>query len=314
MDVSVVVVTYNPDYKKLFSTLKSIICQKDVDFEIVIADDGSKSFDEKKIREWLQEKQFDQYTIVANPVNQGTMKNAFSGWKASSGDYIKQLSPGDMLFSEYSLCNALKTVKELGLSTAFGLAASYTIVEDEVQLSSIQNPVNLGPYYQKCTNDIMLNYVCLRDYANGMAFISKKDVLLKYGLMLIDKVKYAEDCTYILIAANEPSFGFIDDYIIWYERGEGISTQGSQIWNERIFNDNKACFKLLSDMNSLFKGAYISMGNYNDNIIGKLWTKIYRKIYKQLIKLKLKNNKNDIRFDKKIDNIEYLYNLLDKNK
>ena len=40
----------------------------------------------------------------------------------------------------------------------------------------------------------------------------------------------------------------------------------------------------------------------------------YRKIYKQLIKLKLKNNKNDIRFDKKIDNIEYLYNLLDKNK
>ena len=42
-DISVVVLTYNPDLNDLKKTLRSIMLQDGVDFEIVIADDGSKN-------------------------------------------------------------------------------------------------------------------------------------------------------------------------------------------------------------------------------------------------------------------------------
>ena len=49
-DVSALVVCYKPNLKKLIMTLKSLIYQKDVCMQIVIADDGSEidHFDEIK--------------------------------------------------------------------------------------------------------------------------------------------------------------------------------------------------------------------------------------------------------------------------
>ena len=41
IDVSVIVVMYNPVLDKLYKTLDSIICQKGVSFEIILCDDGS---------------------------------------------------------------------------------------------------------------------------------------------------------------------------------------------------------------------------------------------------------------------------------
>ena len=41
VDVSVVVLTYNPDLRGLKRTLRSVMLQTGVNFEIIIADDGS---------------------------------------------------------------------------------------------------------------------------------------------------------------------------------------------------------------------------------------------------------------------------------
>ena len=41
MQISVVVLTYNPDSEKLLATLRSVICQQDVDYEVILSDDGS---------------------------------------------------------------------------------------------------------------------------------------------------------------------------------------------------------------------------------------------------------------------------------
>ena len=43
-DVSVCVLTYHPDYERLFITLTSVIRQKGCTCEIIIADDGTLDF------------------------------------------------------------------------------------------------------------------------------------------------------------------------------------------------------------------------------------------------------------------------------
>ena len=44
VDVSICVLTYRPDYEKLFMTLTSIIRQQGCSYEIIIADDGTLDF------------------------------------------------------------------------------------------------------------------------------------------------------------------------------------------------------------------------------------------------------------------------------
>lgn len=56
--ITVVVITYNPDYKKLFQTLYSIVIQKNIIFEIIVSDDGTIDFDKKGIEQWFIENNF----------------------------------------------------------------------------------------------------------------------------------------------------------------------------------------------------------------------------------------------------------------
>ena len=41
IQVSIIVLTYNSDWKKLCKTIKSAASQKKIDFEIVVCDDGT---------------------------------------------------------------------------------------------------------------------------------------------------------------------------------------------------------------------------------------------------------------------------------
>ena len=41
-DISVLVLIYNSKYEKIRPTLNSIVCQKNINYEIIFADDGSK--------------------------------------------------------------------------------------------------------------------------------------------------------------------------------------------------------------------------------------------------------------------------------
>ena len=55
-DVSVCVLTYHPDYDRLFITLTSVIRQKGCTCEIIIADDGTPDFRQKEIEAWMAER------------------------------------------------------------------------------------------------------------------------------------------------------------------------------------------------------------------------------------------------------------------
>ena len=125
IDVSVCVLTYHPNPIKLFATLESIVCQQDCSFEIIITDDGTPDFDRSAIESYFAQKNFHRYTIVANPYNQGTVKNTASAFPVMRGRYIKVISPGDFLYNEDALVRMLRFVEENNYRVAFGLTYYY---------------------------------------------------------------------------------------------------------------------------------------------------------------------------------------------
>ena len=79
--VTICVLTYNPDWIKFRNTLRSIICQRNVDFDIVVSDDGSEENYFDKAEEFLKETIF--LTIVLLRINKikGRLRIRFLRYK-----------------------------------------------------------------------------------------------------------------------------------------------------------------------------------------------------------------------------------------
>ena len=58
IDLSAVIVTYNPNTNKLLTTIKSVLIQRDINLEIIISDDGSKTFPEKEVKDFFERYNF----------------------------------------------------------------------------------------------------------------------------------------------------------------------------------------------------------------------------------------------------------------
>lgn len=258
VDISVVVVSYNPDYYKLFRTLYSIINQKDINFEIIVADDGSKDFQKGRIEKWFGKIEFTDYKIICNKENKGTVCNALSGSKVAQGRYIKQLSPGDFLYDDTVLNRLVSHLLNNDISLCFGKVISYKLdlSSENIELVNFCAPKDLKPYKRHNKKGIQKNYLIYRDYANGMAFVGKTELIKKYLQKLVGYVKYAEDCIFILMVADGVELFYWEEYIIWYEHGSGISTSQSNIWEKRIYNDNKECFKIIKNEIPKWRKAY----------------------------------------------------------
>ena len=64
MKASVIVLTYNANPEKLKMTLKSVIGQKCDDFEIIIADDGSKTRWDDETEQFFHKYGFEKYNFA----------------------------------------------------------------------------------------------------------------------------------------------------------------------------------------------------------------------------------------------------------
>ena len=111
---SVVVLLYN-NSEYLNECLDSIIAQDYPSIEIIVADDGSKSFEREHIISYLGSKKKENlinYIVYQNEKNYGTVKSANGAIRKASGKYIKLLAADDALYDEYSLTYAAKALQK----------------------------------------------------------------------------------------------------------------------------------------------------------------------------------------------------------
>lgn len=256
-DFSVIVLCYNPDLEKLKNTLKSILMQDGISYEVLIADDGSKKDYSEEVEEWFGQRGFSDFKLIKNKKNQGTVKNLLSALNKAEGKYTKNISPGDYLYDAYALKECFDCMEREQAKVCFGKAAHYSMNEGEITIYNRHSPVDLNVYRKKNRKKIQRNYFWFRDYILGACFAFEIEAAKKYTTKISDKVTYAEDTAVICMIASGEKIGFLDKWLVWYEFGTGISTTTSSKWSNILNNENKNVFQMLSKENELARKTYL---------------------------------------------------------
>lgn len=231
VDFSVIVCCYNSDIEKFKKTIISIIKQKDVLFELIIADDASTNGYLRDAVQWLDSQNI-KYQLSVLDRNQGTVINALTAMHLASAKYIKLISPGDYFFDEYSLCQYLNALKKNNVKVVFSRAVYY---HQEGELLNLSNPINTRAYVKnKKATKFVTEYF---DNIVGAALAYEKINAIECLEAIKGKSRLTEDQPIVLQSALKGEMIYpINQYLMWYEYGSGVTTQGG---NAQCFSDDR---------------------------------------------------------------------------
>lgn len=235
-DVSVILLIYNSEWKKIRLTLNSIIKQKNVDLEIIIADDGSENSEVQLVNEYLENIKID-YNIVASNENVGTVKNIIRALPFTSGKYVKLISPGDCLNGEDCLKNWIEYMESENADLSFCNAIYYRKREIYELIKKKSAPQNCWVYKKKKEKYLFVDYLLVNDSILGASVMSRRDIICRYLNEMNKNVKYAEDYMIRLLVFDQRKVCYLDKNLIWYEYGEGISTTKQKKWADILHSD-----------------------------------------------------------------------------
>lgn len=254
--VSVVLLTYEPDWDKTRRTLYSIIIQKNIGFEIIICDDGSKVNNFDKIKSYLESVDFTDYTLVENKINSGTVQNAISALPHVNGDFVKFISPGDFLYNEYALEKIFLYAKQTDSDLCCANAVYYSFENSKINIfDDMFLPKNVSPYLKQNKIEIRRSLLLCGNYLHGASFLVKKEKLRQALLFVDSKIKFSEDVAIsFYFAAKKMRISFCDfasygngdcSSFVWYEWGTGISTSSATANTFNNLNEPKKMLELL---------------------------------------------------------------------
>lgn len=271
--ITILLVCYNSSFDKIKQTLESIFMQKNVDFEIVLVDDGSEYNHESEIKAFFREHNFDDFKLVMNKKNQGTVKNILSGLKVSEGAYIKDISPGDRLIGELTIRKWVDFMNGNQCDWSFSDAIYYhNDGERDIIIQEKAYPQIISPYKARNFKTCRWNYLALRDLALGAVMMTKRELMEKYICQIAEHgVVYAEDNIWRIMMFEGHVGYYFPETTILYEYGSGISTSENGIWKERLLRDWELANEMMyshTNLDSFQKKIIKSMKR--ENVFSKL--------------------------------------------
>lgn len=290
LDVSIIVCCYNSKWVSLLFTLESIICQENISYEIIIADDGSKDNLKLEIENYFNSKKFANWLMVCSERNQGTVKNIYSALKVANGKYVKTISPGDAIIDKYTLRNWIDYNNSNGYRWSFSDAIYYVDdIKERKYVSANSHPNNITPYIKHDSEKCRWNYLVLDDIALGAAFLCECSLELEYEEIIKDHVIYAEDNIWRIMMFDGIVGGYYPKDAILYEYGTGISTSGSDWWSDKLEQDWNASNEIMRrhcNSDDIFQKRVVKAWNlkkrgklYELLVPGKIKGYIYRKFW-----------------------------------
>lgn len=278
--VSIIICNYNPDLLKFERTVRAAIRQKEVDFEIIVTDDGSTNdyFDE--INTIFEKYNFNNYILSKLMNNKGIVQNCLNGVKKANGEYVFLTSPGDILFDDYVLRDFYRYCKQYHLKIVFGDYLAYSAQGERVHLFRVtQGPSYPELFNQDSKKNAMLEFSCGMSIL-GAAYFREKEFALESLNAVSGIVKYVEDYSTTLYGLlNDKSISYYQRKIVWYEYGTGIST--CEGLRQRVNEDIKKISLYYENMNKYIK--YGCLAHYHCK---KKWFKYMVFLFHPLISLR----------------------------
>jgi glycosyltransferase involved in cell wall biosynthesis len=223
MEVSLIITSYNNSWIQVRRTLLSCILQKFSDFEVIVADDASTINHFDKIRQLFSEYHFTEYKLLSSESNVGTVKNFLNAVNDARGQYIKGLGAGDMLYDENSIEKAYYFMNKSKSNIVFSDMMAYSITDNIVTLYPNQK------YPERPEKFLQGSEIAIKEVAiygrpiSGAVMFYKKEFLIEYLCKISGILKYCEDQLQVLAFLNDENVDFLNEILVWYELGTGIS-------------------------------------------------------------------------------------------
>lgn len=243
INCSVIVLVYNCEVEDLVNTLKSVLRQKNVNMEIIIADDCSK-IDYKSCIDNCMEKN-SNYQYIKNKGNIGTVKNMINAVKKCNYKYVKAIGCGDILYADNVLFDTFSYMKLNEYHICFTKGKAYKFVDNSLYVSNFDSPYIVKPYIINKTSAILRNLIIYSDQISGALTFYTKEKFIQYLEIIENKIIYTEDYIPRLIALNEENIGFYGCNTVLYQYGTGISTKKSKNSLQRIADDELSFIRLI---------------------------------------------------------------------
>lgn len=247
VQVSIIVLTYHADPVKLRQTLAAAAAQKEVSFEIIVCDDGSKEKDFTFLDSYMHQLGVEHYQLVENPVNQGTVRNCLSGVQAAAGEYVFLTSPGDLLYDCHAMRDFYQFAKTSGAKLCFGNSVFYCVEDGEPRLTRQYGVPENPQIYAKASGPAKASFFG-GNWVIGASYFRERALAQKYLEQVAETSVYMEDTTSTAFAlADGEELQYYDRNLIWYEDGTGISTGASDKWQKLLNKDLRQSFALLKE-------------------------------------------------------------------
>ncbi len=266
MDWSIIVCVYNASIKDIELTLDSIICQKGSSFEIVVADDHSSIDYADFINSYISSRKFSiGLKYIRNESNLGTVKNILNAVEHSSGQYIKPIGAGDLLYNSDVLHKMYTYMDDKELFVAFGRISAYKNIAHQYELVSFNNPYDISCYKANTQKKIKQNLFIYGDHISGACLFYERKYIIHYLNLIKDRIFFVEDYIPRISILDNVFIGFLDENVVFYQIGTGISTTSSTKGNQRFINDKKAFISIVKEKETdVYIKRYLSLIDIED--------------------------------------------------
>lgn len=246
-DITTVICTYRPNRAKLFATLTSVVMQKGVRVQAIVVDDGSEDNCFNDVRTFFDQLGFSDYLLLGSESNLGTVLNVRRGVITAEAPFVKLLSPGDYLYSSTTLAKITRIMLQCNAGYCFGKAVHYRD-ESGFEVVDKSNPAVLAPYPSgggAVDSETALRcQLYYQDFVLGASMAFERESLLACLEVISGVVTYCEDYSAQLYLLCGGDSCYLEDYVIWYEEGSGVSTLDDPTWNRRLQADAAAFYAL----------------------------------------------------------------------
>lgn len=244
--VSLLLAIYNPSLEKLYRSLRSVVMQKGVPFQIVICDDGSSQNYEETIKRFMDSLGFQNYIYVRSETNHGTVANLLHGLQYCDGDYIKVLGQGDMLFDDLVLKQMYEFASINKLKAVTGFFQCFSEKNGKPELVSINRmPQNLECFSDK--EKAIDQYVVSWDILNAATVLYEKICWQRYLKEINGKIHLCEDHALRLMILDGIRINILKMPVIYYEVAAGVSTGGNNEYRRILNRDREVFFQMAKE-------------------------------------------------------------------